>query len=244
MTTFSSFSDLLPDPNNKINSAGVADNTNGDAGPGFAKVKFGSDYQTQVSRTISGRGVTASPGYHMWNFSISYNPMTRDEFEPVASFLESRYGRLKPFYVILPQHSAPRNAAFETLCRSNLNGITVSGIHGAGTPYLMINGVSSGTPMRGDFITISDPADVNHKKAYKIIRVEDNSTYQIGTTQPSSTQRRVWLEPALSRTVSSNSVVNFIDPKFRVIQKGDTFEYDLDTDGLYQFSLSLEEILP
>lgn len=243
MTTFSTFSDLLPDPNNKINAAGATDAT-GSAGPGFAKVKFSSQNQTQVSRTISGRGVTASPGYHMWAFDISYNPLTRAEFEPVASFLESRNGRLKPFYVILPQHSRPQDTSFKALCEGNLNAITVSGAHSAGSPYLLLAGVTSGTPKIGDFFTITDSGDTNHKKAYKIVRVEDSSTYQTGTTAPTATQRRVWTQPPLSRAVSSGAVVNFVDPKFRVIQKGDTFEYDLDTDNLYQFSISLEEILP
>lgn len=243
MTTFSTFSDLLPDPNNKINAAGATD-ASGSAGPGFAKVKFSSQNQTQVSRTISGRGVTASPGYHMWSFDISYNPLTRTEFEPIASFLESRNGRLKPFYVILPQHSRPQDTTFRTLCEGNLNAITVSGAHSAGSPYLLLAGVTSGTPKIGDFFTITDSSDTNHKKAYKIVRVEDSTTYQTGTTAPTATQRRVWTQPPLSRTVSSGSVVNFVDPKFRVIQKGDTFEYDLDTDNLYQFSISLEEILP
>ena len=243
MTTFTSFSDLLPDPNNKINAAGATD-ASGSAGPGFAKVKFSSQNQVQVSRTISGRGVTASPGYHMWSFDINYNPLTRDEFEPVANFLEGRHGRLKPFYVILPQYSRPKDPAFKALCESNLSAITVKGSFIAGSTNILITGVTSGDPKNGDFFTITDSIDTNHKKTYKVIRVEDPTTYQEGTTAPQVGERRIWTQPAMSRAVSSGSIVNFVDPKFRVIQKGDTFEYDLDTDNLYQFSISLEEILP
>lgn len=333
MTTFTSFSDLLPDPNNKIGTAG--DNTNisgntGYAGPGFAKVKFSSSNNTQVSRTISGRGVTASPSYHNWSFDVSYNPMTRDEFEPVASFLEGRRGRLYPFYVILPQYAKPRDIKFAAYAKSrsvtptsvvldtvnntitftfatqyksdgtvitNLfydNPVYISGIlpvqHNgqysatsntqnsvvlplkstlaitnsgsldikldailaqsttlAGSSTLVIRGPdmyegSYNNPMPGDFITITDPNDTNHKKAYKIVRVETQATSQTAVTNP--TYRRLHLVPPLSRKVTFNSVINFINPKFRVIQKGDTLDYDLDTDNLYQFSLSLEEILP
>jgi hypothetical protein len=236
MPTFTTFSDLLPDPNNKINNAGVSDAA-GNAGPGFAKIKFTSDNTTQVSRTISGRGVTASPSYHNWSFDISYNPMTRAEFDPVSAFLESRRGRLNPFYVILPQHAAPKDATFAT------NTVTAS-TTAAGSPTLMLNGISTGNPSPGDFFTITDNSDINHKKAYKVLRVEDNGTYQTGTVQPTSTQRRVWTQPPMSRAVASGAVVNFVNPRFRVTQKGDTMEYDLDTDNLYQFSLSLEEILP
>lgn len=243
MATFTSFSDLLPDPNNKINNAGAIDAT-GTAGPGFAKIKFTSDNTTQVSRTISGRGVSASPSYHKWSFDISYNPMTRDEFDPVGSFLESRRGRLNPFYVILPQHAAPKNTTFKTYVLTNT--ITAATATVAGSNTLMLGGLSaiSGSPSPGDFFTITDSSDVNHKKSYKVLRVEDTGTYQSGTTQPTVSQRRVWTQPPMSRAVSSGAIINFTNPKFRVIQKGDTMEYDLDTDNLYQFSLSLEEILP
>ena len=245
MPTFTTFSDLLPDPINKINNAGAAD-ASGNAGPGFAKIKFTSDNTTQVSRTISGRGVTASPSYHSWSFDISYNPMTRDEFDPIGTFLDGRRGRLNPFFVILPQHAAPKNTTFAAYATANLNGITAA-TTAAGSPTLMLNGFTaiSGSPSPGDFFTITDSSDVNHKKAYKVLRVEDNGTYQLGTTAPAlNTQRRVWTQPPISRAVTSGAIINFINPRFRVIQKGDTLEYDLDTDNLYQFSLSLEEILP
>lgn len=258
MPTFTNFSDLLPDPNFGINSAGATFSnssqysatstkvSDGVAGPGFAKVKFTSDNTTQVSRTISGRGVTASPSYHKWSFDISYNPMTRDEFDPVGTFLESRRGRLNPFFVILPQHAKPKNVTFAAYAAANLSGITPSATT-AGSPTLMLNGFSaiSGSPSPGDFFTITDPSDSNHKKAYKVLRVEDNGTYQAGTTQPApNTQRRVWTQPPITRAVSATAVINFINPQFRVTQKGDTLEYDLDTDNLYQFSLSMEETLP
>ena len=245
MAVFTSFSDILPDPSNKINVAGAVDAT-GNAGPGFAKVRFSSTNQVQVSRTISGRGVSASPGFHMWEFSINYNPITRAEFEPVATFLETRQGRLNPFYVILPQHAAPQNSVFAAYAAANT--ITADTTV-AGSTTLMINGAGMieatyGNPSPGDFITITDGTDANHKKAYKVTRVETNTTYQNGTTQPAITQRRIHIMPPLVRTVTSGAVVNFTNPKFRVIQKGDVLDYDLDTDNLYQFSLTLEEIQP
>lgn len=254
MPIFQSFSDLLPDPINKINNAGATD-TSGKEGPGFAKIKFTSDNTTQVSRTISGRGVTASPSYHSWSFDISYNPMTRDEFDPIGAFLEMRRGRLNPFYVILPQHAKPKDATFATYATSNPNAITaysqtntgVTGTIPAGSPTIVMSfggSYTSGAPSPGDFFTIKDNNDVNHKKAYKVLRVEDNGTYQDGTTIPSASQRRIWTQPPMSRAVASGAIITFINPQFRVVQKGDTLEYDLDTDNLYQFSLSLEEILP
>jgi hypothetical protein len=251
VATFTVFSDLLPDPNNKIDIAGVSNNSSaGSSGPGFAKVQLRSLNQIQTSRTISGRGVISSPGFHVWEISVTYNPITRSEFEPVASFLHSKQSGLRPFYVILPQYSAPQNSLFATYATSNLTGITVASNTPAGSNTVLIGGTSgmteelAGNPTPGDFITFTDSTDVNHKKAYRIVGVETSAYYQEGTTAPTATQRRLRLDPPLSRNLSASSVVNFIKPKFRVKQKGDVLEYELGTDNLYQFSLSLEEIQP
>jgi len=309
MPVFTNFSDILPDPNNKIDTAGVSSAT-GSAGPGFASVKFRSSRQVQMSRTISGRGVTASPGYHTWEFDINYNPLTRTEFEPVSTFLESREGRLRPFFIILPQHAAPINTLFSkrltiasiattgtavtlnfaaqavnpypvdskisvagttpsvyngtyTVSSSTVNSVTFASttteamtVAGtitpvitanqttAGSTTIMINNVYTGEPSPGDFINIVDPNDTNHVKSYKITRVETNSDFRNGTAQPTATQRKIHVMPPLSRSVAADSVVRFVDTRFRVIQKGDTLEYDLNTDNLYQFSVSVEELLP
>lgn len=248
MPTFSTFSDLLPDPINKIDTAGVS-NATGSPGPGFASVKFRSSRQTQVGRTISGRGVMASPGYHAWEFDISYNPLTRSEFEPVASFLESREGRLRPFYVVLPQHNKPQDPLFYKYCTDHPTGITASETPAGSSSFMITGGtgMSEGearSPSPGDYLNIIDSTDVNHVKTYKVIRVETNSYYREGTTRPTAMQRRIHVTPPLTRNVAAGAIVSFLNPKFRVFQKGDVLEYDLNTDNLYQFSLSLEEILP
>lgn len=243
MATFTDFSDLLPDPDNKINTAGVQDTT-GSAGPGFAKVRFKSNnIDVQSSRTRSGRGVSASPDSHQWEFDISYNPLTREEFDPVSTFLEYRRGPFLPFYVILPQHNKPKDTAFYEF--SLVNTIRAVGLHYAGDTVLTIDSSISivGDPKPGDFFTITDPADANHTKVYKVVRLETPDYYQVGLPVSVGT-RRIHTIPALMRDVSDNSVINFIDPKFRVKQRGSTLEYDLDTNNLYEFSLSLEEVQP
>ena len=101
MATFTSFLDVLPDPSNPIGLGGqaLATASGGTAGPGFASVTFSSEAPIQISRTNSGRVITRSIAGHKWNITITYNPMTRDQFEPVYSFLLEKNGRLNPFYV-------------------------------------------------------------------------------------------------------------------------------------------------
>jgi len=242
MATFTSFNDRLPDPTFSVTDTGTVGA--GSSGPGFASTAVTSNRPVQVSRTNSGRGIHRESSAHFWEINISYHPMLREDFDTVNSFLDSRNGRLKPFYVVLPQYSKPKNAAFATFSLANV--IKTQGIHTAGSSAIMLSAAIPITayPRPGDFFTISDPSDINHQKTYKVTRVETNALYQLGSTQPSTSQVRVHIMPPLTKVTSSLSVINWHNPKFRVIQKNDVIETQLSTDNLYSFQLSLEEILP
>ena len=98
-----------------------------------------------------------------------------------------------------------------------------------------------GQPRPGDLFTINDTNDSNHTKAYQVTRVENNSDYDTG--QPSTAQVRVHFMPALQRSVkASTATLQFADPLFRVMLKDDIQEYSIGPNGLYEFSLGLEEV--
>ena len=98
MSNFASFANILPDPANYISDAGsaVSGDTGAVYGPGFASVKFTSNTPTMVGKTNSGRLVSRRVAGQTWKISIKYNPMTRDQFEPIYNFLLF-HGRLNPF---------------------------------------------------------------------------------------------------------------------------------------------------
>jgi hypothetical protein len=244
MATFNSFANTLPDPLSPITVAGATDPA-GTPGPGFASMTLRSNKDTQVSKTISGRGVHRETGAHHWEIEISYNPMLRDQFDPVDTFLLGRNSRLNPFYVILPQHAKPKDASFASYVTAY--PMTTWIAYAAGVSAIVVQNTSAavvGSAKPGDIFTLSDPTNTNHQKVYKITRVETNALYQAGTSQPSSFQQRIHFMPPLQRNTAAGSAVNFLSPKFRVIAKSDVQEYQLNTDNLYSFSLSLEEVQP
>lgn len=241
MATYTSYLDTLPDPNNPIGEAGQAGGTNG---PGYASVKLASEHKQMSTRTNSGRLISRELSGHKWNIDISYNPMTRDEFEPIYTFLLQKRGSLTPFFVSLPQYKAPRDSDFATFVASNTFLTAASGSAGETTLMVVKSGYdkdTNGQAKPGDVFTITDSSDSNHKKTYQITRVETDDTYESDTTPPSTNQLRIHFIPALQRAVSSGASVNFHNPKFRVVLKNDVQEYDLNTDNLYSFSLKLEE---
>lgn len=243
MATFTSFNSRLPDPTFGVTDAGSVA-SDGVRGPGFAEVSVTSTSPSTVSRTNSGRGVHRGTGAHFWSISISYHPMLRYQFDTVASFLELRGGKLKPFFVVLPQYSRPRDPGFATFAINN--EIKTATANAAGSPSILVQASSPivGSSKPGDFFTISDPNDINHLKTYKVAAVETATTYQSGTSAPATNQLRIHTTPPLTRFTAVGSTINFIDPKFRVYQTSDVLETRLSTDNLYSFGLNLEEILP
>ena len=104
------FSNVLPDPSNAINDAGKLDNTAN--APGFISMSINSESKTISNKTNSGRLITSTTGGHNWSFSMTYNPLTREDFEPVYNFLAHKKGRLTPFFMSLPQNKLPRDSVF------------------------------------------------------------------------------------------------------------------------------------
>lgn len=245
MATFDRFSDILPDPIHRVSISGALDPA-GEAGPGFSGLRFSSNRQSQNSRTLSGRGVHRDNSSQYWRFTIQYNPMLRDQFEVVDAFLHSRMSPPNPFFVVLPQYVQPRDPLFAAY--ANAQPLTVVGNHAAGSSTLLFDGPTdigtstTGLPKFGDMLTISDITNDNHKKVYKVTAVEYWDYHQSGVTAPTLKQVRVHLDPPLQRNTADNAVVNFIRPKFRVKTTSDVREYELDTEGLYSYSIDVEEI--
>ncbi len=233
---FSSFANRLPDPNYKITESGN-NSSSGLAGPGFKTVKFSSEQPTSFSRTNSGRVITRAIVGHNWKINITYNPMTRDQFEPVYNFLLEKRGRLKPFFVALPQYSSSRTTTSGT--------ISVDGAASAGATNIKVDGFGSvtGGLRPGDMFTITDSNNSNHKKIYQITRVADN-TNRLTTDTIATDERRYYITPPLEKDVSNNSTIQYSEPLVRVVQTADIQEYSLGTNNLYSFALNLEEAQP
>ena len=173
MAAFTSFQNILPDPNNTIDSAGQSGGT---TGPGFSAVSLSSRQPMMRDRTNSGRLLTRAVSYHKWEIKISYNPMTRAEFEPVYNFLAQRRGSLTPFFVSLPQYRLPQNSSFSSWGATGSGQFLESTVAtNAGATSILLDSNSNytynkdnnGTPKAGDLFTINS-TNSNHLKAYRV----------------------------------------------------------------------------
>jgi hypothetical protein len=235
------YTDILPDPNNLITDSGKASGTGGE---GFKSVSLSSNSPTMFDQTNSGRVVSRAISQQNWSINISYNPMTREEFEPVYNFILQR-GRMTPFYVSLPQNRVPQDATFAAYVDGPVNLFPTADTAGGNNTLLLANSAASyvvathKTPKPGDLFNISDS---NHNKTYRVTRVETNSDYT--GSQPTTNQIRIQFTPGLSKAVTSvASGVVFHNPLVRVLLERDIQQYSLNAEGLYSFSLKLKEAL-
>ena len=202
---------ILPDPNNRINNAGT--NVSGNFGPGFKSVSLKSKQPIMTDRTNSGRVIARVHAYHQWLIDVSYNPLTKAEFDPIYNFLLHRQGSLKPFYISLPQYRT-----------SGITGRTVSSNATAGAQVITASSAASIEP--GMLFRINDSQDSNHEKAYMVTRVSGSDLTII---------------PGLARGVTGGATLEFEAPTIKVRQTSDSRDYSLNTNNLYSFSLKLEE---
>ena len=245
MAQFSTFANRLPAPNYAIAETGQGGT--GTVGPGFASIKVTATQPTAVSITNSGRATARSIAGHRWKISITYNPLTRAQFEPIYNFLLERRGRLKPFEVVLPQYNSPQTAI---TCASGTQ-LTVDGAVSAGATNFTVDNhshASTGSLKPGDMFNITDSSNSNHKKTYRVVRVLNRADYLTGNQPPaadgSSHHRIYYTSPSIEKAITSDSLLVTTNPVFRVIQEQDVREYSLGTNNLYQFSLNLIEAQP
>lgn len=244
------FLDILPDPNIGITDAGFEGDTAnpGMTGQAFASVKLTEDTQMKQDRTISGKLIRRSPRASRWLIDITYNPMTREQFDPVYNFLLQKRGSMTPFYVRLPQYAAPQDPKWEAHCISK-GGYSESGgtLYAGGSTFIELweytawtsNDYSvTGLPTSGDIFTLGDYYNDLTTKAYMVTHVETHDNY---TTIPTNQCVRVHFTPPLQVEQGVNNKAWFINPLFYVVQRSDLVEYSLGNNNLYRFKLSLEE---
>ena len=222
---------VLPDPTHKVDDAGDEDSSSGAAGPGFSTVTLISELPRLINRSNSGISYRALNRYQKWKVNIKYNDLIKSEFEAVYLYLLQRQADQLAFFVDLPQYSQTVSA----------NSFPTDGVYEAGVTQFTRKSSGAGQftgIAKGALFHVSDPTDLVHKKAYKVVSFDANN---------------IFFTPPLQRKIdatSNNPVVAtptisliFNEPRVRVIAPTNEITYTLNSSGLYSFSVNLEEAL-
>lgn len=209
----------LPDPTNSITPSGEDSGSGAVVGPGFSAVTVTSKQPISINRSNSGLAFRNVSKYQLFTVNISYNKLTKEEFNVVYSFLLEKQASLEAFFVQLPQYG-----------NSSAGTKNIIADASAGTNQLSLSSVADIAP--GDLFSVTVPTDDTHVKVYKVTKI--NSAVITITPQ---------LQRPIDISSSGTETANFGVPKMRVTYTGSDIQYSVDASGLYSFSVKLEETL-
>jgi hypothetical protein len=185
---------------------------------------IGSEQNTIVSVTTSGRVQTRQIDGQKFTLTLSYPPMTRQNFAPIKAFIMKQRSRLNTFTIIPPVISNAQGVASGT--------ISVDGSVSAGATTCTIDGMTvstNGILKAGDYFRFSG-AD----KVYMAVEDLDADGSGSGT---------LTFEPPLRTAVTDDTALVYDNVDFTVRLRNDIQEYSFVTNNLYKYEIDLIENL-
>ena len=192
--------------------------------PVASDAQIGSEQNTIVSVTTSGRVQTRQIDGQKFTITLDYAPMTRSNFAPIKAFLMKQRSRLNTFTIIPPVVSNAQGVATGT--------ISVDGAISSGATTCTIDGMTTSTTgilKAGDYFRFS-----GQDKVYMAVEDLDADGTGSGT---------LTFEPPLRSDVSDNATLVYDNVDFTVRLKNDIQEYNIVTNDLYKYQIDLIENL-
>jgi len=186
--------------------------------------QVGSQQNTIVTVTTSGRVQTRQIDGQKFTITLDYPPMTRANFAPVKAFIMKQRARLNTFTVIPPIVSNAQGVATGT--------ISVNGAITAGATTCTIDGMTTSTNgilKAGDYFRFT-----GQDKVY--MAVEDLNA-------DGSDEGTLTFEPPLRSNVANDVALVYDNVDFTVRLSNDIQEYSIVTNDLYKYQIDLVENL-
>ena len=192
--------------------------------PTASDASIGSEQNTIVSVTTSGRVQTRQIDGQKFTITLDYAPMTRSNFAPIKAFLMKQRSRLNTFTVIPPVVSNAQGVA-STVISTNAS---VS----AGATTCTIDGMTTSTNgilKAGDYFRFT-----GQDKVYMAVEDLDADGSGEGT---------LTFEPPLRTAVTDDTALVYDNVDFTVRLRNDVQEYSFVTNNLYKYEIDLIENL-
>jgi len=185
---------------------------------------IGSQQNTIVSVTTSGRVQTRQIDGQKFTITLDYAPMNRSKFAPIKAFIMKQRAKLNTFTIIPPVVSNAQGVA-STVISTNAS---VS----AGATTCTVDNMTTSTNgilKAGDYFRFT-----GQDKVYMCVEDLDSDGSGEGT---------LTFEPPLRTDVTDNTILIYDNVDFTVRLKNDIQEYSIVTNDLYKYQIDLVENL-
>lgn len=182
--------------------------------PCFEVVNMRTRRRQSVSEVISLRRQVRDRVGHRFEFTCSYSPMSKADFNPVSAFLEAQTGQLETFQIVIP---------IESQSSGDVSGtVLANGAFAIGVKQITVDGFT-GTLPAGDYVKWA-----GHDKVYRLTA---------GTTGPGA----ITISPPLVAAVADGEALVIDDVPFTVRQNGEVQEAAIQRPSRYRFEVDLLE---
>ena len=185
---------------------------------------IGSQQNTIVSVTTSGRVQTRQIDGQKFTITLDYAPMNRSKFAPIKAFIMKQRAKLNTFTIIPPVVSNAQGVA-STVISTNAS---VS----AGATTCTVDNMTTSTNgilKAGDYFRFT-----GQDKVYMCVEDLDSDGSGEGT---------LTFEPPLRTDVTDNTILIYDNVDFTVRLKNDIQKYSIVTNDLYKYQIDLVENL-
>ena len=193
---------------------------------GFTGVNFKQKTTTKKTITASGRTIRATNATTLWQGTLSFPPVSYEDFLPIQAFVARCQGSLNEFDLIIPEISThnphPNQVTF----------VRTDAAAGATSVDVNSDNINKSNLLKaGDVIRFP-----NHAKNYMV--TEDVASDGSGNAT-------MQIQPALVTAVDSDSageniIVNAVP--FRMILSGDLQEFGYRNDGFVSYEIDVQEV--
>jgi len=186
--------------------------------PEFQSINFRSNNFVTTSESINGKIKARSIGAQRWEFTASYDRLTKSEVGIVSAYIVSQGGQFGEFTVVPTEISSTRGTATGV--------VEANGAHTAGDKTISITGLgASETLLRGDLIKFAD-----HNKVYMV-------------TEDLTGDGTLTIYPALVENVADNEDLTYNNVPFTVRLANDIQSYEVNANNQYNVEVDFIESL-
>lgn len=185
--------------------------------PEFQSINFRSNNFVTTSESINGKIKARAIGAQRWEFTASYDRLTKSEVGIVSAYIISQGGRFGEFDIQPTEIGSTRGTAS--------GSVLVNGAHTAGDKTIAVDGLVGQSLLRGDLVKFA-----GHNKVYMV-------------TEDLSGNGTLTIYPALVANVDNNAAVTYNNVTFRVRLANDIQSYEVNANNQYNVEVDFIESL-
>lgn len=186
--------------------------------PEFQSINFRSNNFVTTSESINGKIKARSIGAQRWEFTASYDRLTKAEIGIISAYIISQGGSFGEFTVVPTEISSTRGTATGV--------VEADGAHTAGDKTIAVTGLgASETLLKGDLVKFAD-----HNKVYMV-------------TEDLTGDGTLTIYPALVENVADNEDLTYNNVPFTVRLANDIQSYEVNANNQYNVEVDFIESL-